>query len=220
MRRLVVAIALLGIAVTVCIWRLPASLIALAMTPETGRFMQLHEASGTLWNGRARLSINGVPPTLAIAWQCRPSLSPPGARCQLNDSVTGSLHVNAMAAALTSDQLAFALPLNLTPAAGVSAASTRVAATVQQLSLSQSALSLKAMLRADDARYRIGSSDIALGEVTVDCTPNADGISSLCTVANRGGSARLDGRITVASSKASGTLELTPANGPVQRVSF
>lgn len=220
MKRIVVAIVLLCVALGVCLWRLPASLVALAMTPNSSRFLQLHEASGTLWNGRARLNITGVPPTLSIAWQCRPSLSPPGARCALNDTVAGSLEVNALATTLTSDQLAFSLPLNVTPAAGVTAASTRVNTTVQRLRVSQNALSLKANLRADDARYRIGPSDIALGEVTVDCVPNADNVSSLCTIANRGGSARLDGRVTVTASKATGTLELTPANGPVQRVSF
>lgn len=220
MRRLVVAVALLLTALTVCLWRLPASLVALAISPEAARFVQLHEASGTLWNGRARFNVTGVPPTWSIAWQCRPSVSPPGAHCQLSDSVSGSVNVNALTATLVGEQLALSVPLDIAPVAGVAATSTRLAANIQQLAISQSALSLKANLRADDARYRLGQSELALGEVAVDCTPNPDAISSTCTVANRGGNARLDGRVILTSNKATGTLELKPVNGPVQRVSF
>lgn len=220
MRRFVWAIALVTVTVTVCIWRLPASLIALAIAPDATRFVQLHEATGTFWNGGARLNISGIPPTLSIAWQCRPSLAPPGARCRLTDSLAGNVDLNALAATLTGEQLLLSTPVDVVPVAGVAAASSRVVVTVQRLEIGQRTLSLKANVRADDARYRLGQSDIALGEVTVDCIPNADAVSSVCTVANRGGIARLDGRVTVASDKATGTLELTPANGPVQRVSF
>jgi hypothetical protein len=220
MRRTAIAVALLLVAVLVCIWRLPASLVALAMSPDTSRFVQLHEASGTVWNGRVRLNLTGVPPTLSIAWACRPSWSPPGAHCLLRDSASGTLQVNAFAASVTGEQLVIAVPVDVAPVAGFAATSTRAAATIARITVSQSVLQLKADLRASEARYRIGQSDIALGEVSVDCSPDPDAVSSACTVANRGGSARLDGRIKVSMGKATGTLELTPANGAVQRVSF
>ena len=220
MRRMFIGLGLLVVALTVCIWRLPASLLGVVVPPEARRLLEVHQASGTLWNGSVQLNVIGVPPALAIDWSCRPSLSPPGARCQLNGSIAGSLDVNALTTTLAGEQLLLSVPLEISPAAGISAASTRVATTIQSLVLSQSALSLKANLRADDAHYRVGQSDTALGEVTVDCVPNAAGDASTCTLANRGGSARLDGRVTLGSNKATGTIELTPANGPVQRVSF
>lgn len=220
MRRMFIGLGLLVVALTVCIWRLPASLLGVVVPPEARRLLEVHQASGTLWNGSVQLNVIGAPPALAIDWACRPSLSPPGAHCQLSGSIAGALDVNALTTTLVGEQLLLSVPLEISPAAGISAASTRVATTIQSLVLSQSALSLKANLRADDAHYRVGQSDTALGEVTVDCVPNAAGDASTCTLANRGGSARLDGRVTLGSSKATGTIELTPANGPVQRVSF
>ena len=88
------------------------------------------------------------------------------------------------------------------------------------MTFSAAALSLKATLRADDARYRLGQTEVLLGEITADCTPNPDGAASTCSVSNRGGNARLDGRVTLTSTKASGSMELTPANGAAQRVTF
>lgn len=220
MKRVLIWLGLALVALAVCVWRLPASLMAVAIPPEASRFVQLHGANGTLWNGRAELSAFGVPPALAIAWNCRPTFLPLGARCDLSDSISGSLTVSAVSGTLGGEQLVASIPLEVTPATGVSAGSGRVVVTINNVTLSTGRLALKATLRADDARYRIGQTSVQLGEISADCVPNADGMSSICTVANRGGNARLDGRITLTSNKASGTLDLTPGNGPVQRVTF
>lgn len=220
MKRLLKWIALFVVAVVVCIWRLPASLVALTLPPGSARVMQLHRADGTLWNGSAQMNVTGIPSTLSVGWICRPTLLPFGAQCTLSDAISGSLNVVATSGMIVGEQLTMSVPLEIAPAAGVAASAARVAATINRVELSATSLALRASLRADDARYRVGQTDVTLGEVTADCTPNADNVSSSCSIANRGGNARLDGKISLTGSKASGTLELTPGNGPPQRVSF
>ena len=222
MTRIFVALALLVVALTVAIWRAPASVIAGVLPPEITRVAQLHEVSGTIWAGRALFSVTGVPPSLSLAWRCRPSLAPVGVRCSLAESLSAQVIVDLFAGKLVAERVNAALPLHLTVAGAATAASSNVVANFSEITGSRSAISIKGNLRASDASYRVGSADTSLGELTVECTPSTDGANatSTCAVSNRGGSARLDGKILFTGNKASGSLELTPTNGPAQRVAF
>ena len=71
MKRLVIALALITVALIVVIWRAPASLIAGVLPPEVSRVAQLHQATGTIWRGSALFSVTGVPPSLSLAWSVR-----------------------------------------------------------------------------------------------------------------------------------------------------
>ena len=220
MRRLLVWILLLAVTLTVAMWRAPASMIALFLTPESARIAQLHSLTGTLWSGAATLSITGVPPTLSVAWRCRPSLSPLGLYCQLNDSIAGSVSVDALASALRAETLTATLPIQVAAAGITLGGSPQVMADFASVVATKNALAIKGTVRAFDAVYRVGNGTVAIGELTVDCAPAADAISSTCAVSNRGGSARLDGKLTLTPSKASGELTLTPTGGATQRVVF
>ena len=165
MKRLLMWIALFVVAVVVCMWRLPASLVGLTLPPGSARVMQLHRADGTLWNGSAQMNVTGIPSMLSVSWNCRPTLLPFGAQCTLSEALSGSLNVVAASGTVVGEQLTMSVPLEVTPAAGVSASSSRVAATIHRVELSTSSLALRASLRADDARYRVGQTDVTLGEV-------------------------------------------------------
>ena len=100
------------------------------------------------------------------------------------------------------------------------ATSSNVVASFSEILATRNSLAIKGNLRAVDASYRVGSSETSLGEVTMECAPTPDALSSSCSISNRGGTARLDGKLLLTLGKASGVLELTPANGPTQRVVF
>lgn len=222
MKRIFVALALLVVTLTVAIWRAPASAIAGVLPPEISRVAQLHQVTGTIWEGRALFSVTGVPPSLSLAWRCRPSLAPLGARCALAESLSAQVVVDVVAGKLVAERVNASLPLQLTVAGAASATSPGVVANFSVITASRSALSIQGNLRASDASYRVGNTETSLAELTVECAPSADGANttSTCAVSNRGGDARLDGKILLSSGKASGSLELTPANGPAQRVAF
>ncbi len=222
MKRIFVAIALLVVTLTVAIWRAPASLIAGVLPPEISRVAQLHQLTGTVWEGRALLTMTGVPPSLSLAWLCRPSLAPLGVRCVLSESLSAQVIVDVVAGKLVAERVNASLPLQLTVAGAASATSPSVVANFSVITASRSALSIQGNLRASDASYRVGNTETSLAELTVECTPSSDAANanSTCAVSNRGGNARLDGKILLERGKTSGSLELTPANGPAQRVVF
>ncbi len=222
MKRILVALALLVVVLAVAIWRAPASLIAGLLPPEASRVAQLHQVSGTIWEGRALFSVTGVPPTLSLAWLCRLSFAPLGTRCALSESLSAQVVADVFAGKLTAEHINASLPIQLTVAGAATVTSPNVVANFSEIAVSRSTLSIKGNLRAGDAGYRLGNSDTALGELTVECAPTAEPVNagSSCAVSNRGGNARLDGKISLSSTKASGSLELTPANGPAQRVAF
>jgi hypothetical protein len=223
-KRIFIALALLAVALIVAIWRAPASLVAGVLPSEVSRLVQLHQATGTIWRGSALFSVTGVPPSLSLAWQCRPSLAPLGLRCELSESLSALVTVDVFANKLIAERVTASLPVQVTAAGAATATSPNVVASFSEIMASRSALSIKGNLRASDARYRFGNTEASLGELTVECAPSADAANanatSTCTISNRGGNARLDGKVALGSSKASGTLELTPANGPAQRVNF
>ncbi len=220
MKRIFIALALIAIALIVAIWRAPASLIAGLLPAEIARVAQLHQATGTIWRGSSLFSITGVPPSLSLAWQCRPSLAPLGLRCELSESLSALVTVDVFANKLIAERVTAALPIQVTAAAAMNAKSPNVFANFSEITLSRNSLSIKGNLRASDAGYRIGNTETSLGELTVECAPSSDTTSSNCTLSNRGGNARLDGKLSLTSKQASGSLELTPANGPTQRINF
>ncbi len=220
MKRLLLALALLAIALAVAIGRVPASLIAGVLPPESSRVAQLHQITGTIWRGSARLSVIGVPPSLSLAWQCRPSLAPLGVRCELSEALSALVSVDVLGNKVSAERVSALLPIQANVAGAAAAASPSVIATFSEITVSRSALSIRGNLRASDASYRFGTTETSLGELTVECAPSADATHSTCTVSNRGGNARLDGKLSLTSTKAGGSLELTPANGPMQRVNF
>ena len=220
MKRFFIALALLAVALIVAIWRAPASFIAGMLPPEISRVAQLHQATGTLWRGSALFTVTGVPPSLSLAWQCRPSLSPVGARCELSESLSALVTLDVLPNKLTAERVSASLPIQVAAAGAASATSPVVVANFSEIIASRSSLSIKGNLRVSDAMYRLGNTETSLGELTVECASAADNVSSTCAISNRGGNARLDGRLSLTTSKASGSLELTPANGPTQRVNF
>ena len=220
MKRIFIVLTLLAVAFSVAIWRAPASLIAGVLPPETSRVAQLHQATGTIWRGSARLSVVGAPPSLSLAWQCRPSLAPLGVRCELSEALSALVSVDVLANKVSAERVSALLPIQATVAGAASVASPGVIANFSEITASRNALSIKGNLRASDASYRFGTTETSLGELTLECVPSADSINSICTVSNRGGNARLDGKLLLTSTKVGGSLELTPANGPTQRVNF
>lgn len=220
MKRFFIALALLAVALLVAIWRAPASLMADVLPVEISRVVQLHQATGTIWRGSALFSVTGVPPSLSLVWQCAPSLAPLGLRCELSEALSALVTVDVFANKLVAERIYASLPIHVTAAGIATATSPSVVASFSAITASRSGLSITGNLRASEASYRVGNTDASLGELTMDCTPSTDATHSTCTISNRGGNARLDGKLSLSSNKASGSLELTPANGPVQRVNF
>ena len=220
MRRIFMVLALLAVALIIAIWRAPASLIAGLLPAEISRVAQLHQATGTIWHGRALFSVVGVPPSLSLAWLCRPSLSPVGVRCELSEALSALVSVDVFANKIVAEQVSASLPIQVTVAGSAAATSPNVVANFSEIAASRSTLSIKGNLRASDAGYRFGNTETLLGELTVECAPSSDANTSTCAVSNRGGNARLDGKLSLAPNKASGALELTPANSPAQRINF
>lgn len=220
MKRIFIALTLLAVALIVAIWRAPASLIAGVLPADVSRVAQLHQATGTIWRGNALFSVTGVPPSLSLAWQCRTSLAPVGLRCELSESLSASVTVDIFAKKIIAERIAASLPIQVTVAGTATATSPTVVINFSEITASRDTLFIKGNLRAIDASYRFGNTETSLGELTVECAPSTDTTSSNCTVSNRGGNARLDGKLSLTMSKASGSLELSPANGPAQRVNF
>jgi hypothetical protein len=219
-KRLVIALTLVAVALSVAVWRAPASIIAGLLSPEVLRFVQPHQLTGTLWRGNALFGVTGVQPSLSLVWQCRPSLAPLGVRCETSGSVSAAVSLDVVAGRFVAQRVSAVIPVEVAVAGAAAAASPNVTATIAEISASRASLAIKGSVRAADASYRFGNTETALGEVTLDCVPATDSTSSACTVSNRGGAARLDGKLVLSVGKTSGTLELTPANGPAQRVAF
>ena len=220
MKRIFVVLALVTVSLIVAIWRAPASLIAVALPPEISRVVVLHQITGTLWRGSMLFSVSGVPPSLSVAWQCRPSLAPLSLRCELSESLSALVTVDVFANKLIAERVSASLPIQFTIVGAAAATSPYVVAIFSEVIASRSTLSLKGNLRAKDAGYRFGNTETLLGELTAECAPSSDATTSTCTISNRGGSARLDGKLSLTSSKASGSLDFTPTNGPAQRINF
>ena len=220
MKRMLVALMLLFVALTVAVWRAPASLIAGTLPPEISRVAQLHQTTGTIWRGSALFTVLGVPPSLSLAWRCRPSIAPLGVRCELSESLSALIVGDVFANRLIAERVSASLPIQATIAGAASATSPNVTANFSEIIASRNALSLKGNLRASEVGYRFGNTETLLGELTVECAPSPDTKTSTCSISNRGGNARLDGKLLLTSNKATGSVELTPANGPAQRVNF
>jgi Type II secretion system (T2SS), protein N len=220
MKKIFALLALVLIALGVFAWQLPASFLVAQLPVEASKFVQVHRVSGSVWNGRALMSVVGVAPALPLAWSCRPSVSPLGARCELREALTGAVTADLLGAAIQLERVSAVLPVQYAMGASIGASSSGVTADISAATLSQQTMAIKASLRAADATYRAGAADVALGEVNADCAPAPDARSTACTLSNRGGSGRLDGKLNLTTARATGSIELTPANGPAQRVAF
>ena len=73
MKRLLIFVGLITTALIVFVWQLPASVIAGFIPPEANRVLQVHQITGTLWQGRSLFTTVGVAPTLSLSWRCQPS---------------------------------------------------------------------------------------------------------------------------------------------------
>ncbi len=220
MRRLLIFLWLLAVALGVFVWQLPASIIAGFVPKEASRFVQLNRITGTLWHGNALFSTIGIAPTLSLTWQCQPSIMALGASCALSESVTGVAHINLISTTLTAGKITAALPVQVGGVAAFMAESPRVALDIASLTMNAHTLAIQGSVRAESARYAFGQTPVALGEVTADCKPDAASATSSCSISNRGGNARLDGQLTLTPRSASGTLELTPSGALGQRITF
>lgn len=221
MKRVLSVITLLLIAAAVLLWRLPASVLRLALPPELARVVQLHRLDGTVWHGSTLVTVSSVPPALPLAWTCRPVLWPLGVTCELRDAVGGNVTLNAVSQEVIAERITASVPLRVATGNQVIAQTPRVTASLAAATIARDRVLLKGNLRANDAAYRFGNADLQLGEVSLDCmaAPEVRG-GSVCTIANRGGAARLDGRLQVSSRAVTGSIELTPAGGVTQRIGF
>lgn len=221
MKRLLATLLLLAVTLAVLLWRMPASVLLWAIPSESSRALQLHRIEGTLWRGSAQFSVVAVPPALSLRWFCRPQWWPLGAQCDLGDAFAGSVTLHALSPALTAARVTAVVPLQVSAGAQVIARSPRVFAELATATLSRERVTVQGNLRAHDAAYRLGDSEIPLGEVSLDCAPATDAAAgSVCTLGNRGGNARLDGRLQLSPRGVSGSVELTPAGGVTQRFGF
>ena len=220
MKRLLIFILLLTVALGVFVWQFPASIVAGILPAEASRFVQLHRITGTFWRGNALFSMIGVSSTLSVTWLCQPSIMPLGASCALSESVTGAAQVNLLSSTLTAEKITAVLPVQVGGGAAFTAESPRVALDISSLTMSATTLTMLGSVRAESARYGFGQTPVALGEVTADCKPDSESATSRCSISNRGGNARLDGQLTLTPKSTSGTLELTPSGAPAQRITF
>lgn len=220
MKKIAAFLALAFIALGVFAWQLPASVVVTLLPADASKFLQLHRVSGSVWNGRALMSVIGVAPAMPLAWSCRPSVSPLGVRCELREALIGVATADVLGAAIQLERVSAVLPVQYSMGASIGASSSGVVADVATATLSQKTVAIKGSLRAANASYRGGSADVALGEVDADCAPAPDARSTACTLSNRGGSGRLDGTLSLTPARATGSIDLTPANGTAQRVAF
>ena len=221
MKRLLAFALLTATALTVFAWQLPASVVAALLPVEANRFLQIHRITGTIWRGNALVTTVGVAPSLSLSWQCQPTIAPLGASCTLSDSVTGIVKVGLFSSALSAEKLAATLPVQVNVANGAAmAGSPRVTLIVESATFSSTTMTVTGSARADAARYALGQSPIALGEVTADCKPDTSTVAATCAISNRGGAAKLDGQLSLFARKIGGTIELIAPGTPAQRMTF
>lgn len=221
MKRALGLILLSTTMLVVFVWQLPASVIAGFIPLEANRFLQVHRISGTIWRGNALFASVGIAPTLSLSWRCQPIVAPLGVSCTLSDSVTGAFKVGFFSSTLSAEKLAATLPVQLNVANGAAmAVSPRVTLNVESLTLSATTMAITGSVRAEAARYAFGQSPVSLGEVSADCKPDASNVASTCSIGNRGGSARLDGQISLSARKLGGSIELVAPGTPAQRITF
>lgn len=224
MKRLAAWLGLVAVACIVCLWRLPASVLLAALPAQATKHVQVHRISGTVWQGEALASLTGVVPALPLTWSCRPAFAPVGVVCHTDGAVTADLHMGIVDGALTGQRAQASLPV-LANVPGGTVAATPLLLDIKSLQASGTVLALTGSARALDASLRVGTAATALGEVTLDCLPApasaaGNASTSRCTLGNRGGTARLEGQITLSATTASGSVEFTPSGGVRQSIRF
>lgn len=224
MKRFLFALSLVLVAVAVLLWRLPANLALVALPAAAFKkiapHVSIHEINGTLWQGDARLTIAATPSTQRIAWRCTPKLLVATIECSLSDAVSGSAIFHPLSQSLSLSDVKTAVPLRLIAPGASIVTSDEVSASIARGELSSKVSKLTATLTAVNATTRMGETATSLGEVSLDCTPIADGVGSRCTLRNRASENRLDGQFDLNPSRANGNITFAPANGIRQSFSF
>jgi hypothetical protein len=228
MKRLAFILLLCVTMLLVAIWRMPASLmVALLPTNVAERIaaqVSIHEMNGTVWNGNARFTLAAVPPTQRIRWRCTPDVLSLSIDCALSESVSGALRFSLAKQTINLTAVKATLPLKINAANAGQFASDLASIDITSAELSSSTALVSAAMKAEHAvlisMMNPSGLPIALGEISLDCTPVAATKTSRCTLRNRASAQRVDGQIDLAPNKASGAITFTPAGGVSQQISF
>jgi hypothetical protein len=226
MKRVTFALLLFVVAACVAIWRMPASVAMLALPDAIAQNMaphvSVHAIDGTLWSGSAQLTLSAVPPTLRVAWQCSPGLSPFGLNCDVSDAIVGNVRVAALENAVLLSQMKIAQPIRLSVNGLRAFDSDVLSLTVGDARLSRQSLSINAnaVSVGSTSRLRGNAAPIAIGEISMDCAPidkTDRSAASQCTLRNRASDQRIDGQIELRPNRVSGSIT---TGSPAQTFTF
>jgi hypothetical protein len=222
MKRLLFLLLLALVALGVLLWRLPASaaLIVLPANANWQRFVNLHEVSGTIWNGSARFSTVASPAAQRVQWQCAPAFATASIACNLGGGIAANLSLKPFSQSIAIPSLSAQQAINFAPNAAAAFSAESVALTLKDAILARDQMSFTGSLVAKDASFAAGNTTTALGEAFVDCTPANDAKTTQCTIKNRASSTRLDGSISISPARANGSINVTTASGSTQKLSF
>ena len=96
MKRLLTILALVLIALSVLVWRMPASVLRLFMPPDAARVVQLHRIGRHGVAGSALLSLTGCHPRCPLPGPVGRSGGRSASGVSLGDAVAGSVVLNAV----------------------------------------------------------------------------------------------------------------------------
>ncbi len=226
MKRAAFVLLLFIVVVCVAIWRMPASVVMVALPDAVAKniapHVSVHALDGTLWSGSAQFTLSAVPPTLRMAWRCSPSLSPLGLNCDVSDAVVGNVRLAALEGALLLSEIKIVQPVRLSinglhafDSDALSLAVTDARLSKQSLSMNANAVSV-----GSASRLRVNAAPLALGEISMDCAPidkTERSEASRCTLRNRASDQRIDGQIELRPNRVSGNIT---AGSPVQTFTF
>ena len=205
--------ALVLIALSVLVRRMPASVLRCSC--RRTRYGWCNCIASTARCGvAAPLSPTGVPPRCPLPGLSAAVGGRSASGCELGDAAAGKRRAERRHLRGGSRTTDHDPALRVTCGRTGRCPITRVVADVVAATLARDRLVVKGNLRGQDAAYRSAtptsprakSARIARLRQLV-----ADG--SVCTLANRGGSARIDGRLQLAPRAVTGSVELTPAGG-------
>jgi hypothetical protein len=224
MKRLLFALLLVLVALSVLLWRLPANLALAALPANALKILSphasIHELNGTMWQGDAQLTITAIPSTQRIAWRCTPKLFSAMIDCTLSDAVSGKITLHPLSQSLNVNDVKSAMPLRFIAPGATIVTSDKVSVNINRGEFSAKNSKLTATMTAVNAATRIGDTATALGEISLDCTPLEGTAGSRCTLRNRASENRLDGQMDLNPNRASGNISFAPVGGVRQSFSF
>ena len=215
MRRVLLAVVLVGVVVAITVWRLPASFALAWLPPAVGAHLSVHSATGTLWRGEAELTSPWVPATLRLTWRCRLE-APVRLACALGDALLGDIRLSPGPGGqprVEAESLAATLPLQVQLAGAPRLSIDRLHMEINALRFDRTQLVLNASATATNvlmplaplARGLVVSAE-RLREVVAECAP--DGASTRCQIASRGDGATLRGRVELSPQRTRGEIDL------------